>query len=234
VADFLILAIETATGCGGVALTRGGVDSGRLIGEYTVQPETTHSRQLLGSVVALMRAAACDWGELDGVAVSLGPGSFTGLRIGLAAAKGIALAAGRPLLGVPTLDALAAQIPGGSDLPLCCLLDARKQQVYAAFYRHENDGPRRTSDFLALSAEQLAERITEPTLVVGPGLVACRSWLEHHPSARLAPTGLVHPRAALVGLCGADALARGATAAEDLAPLYVRGFEIGAKKEKRT
>ena len=124
-AGVLILAIETATGCGGVALTRGVGESGKLLAEYTLQPEVTHSRRLLGSVAAMMAATGIDWSELAAVAVSQGPGSFTGLRIGMAAAKGIAMAAGIPLLAVPTLDGLALQTTT-TDLPICCLLDATK------------------------------------------------------------------------------------------------------------
>jgi tRNA threonylcarbamoyladenosine biosynthesis protein TsaB len=107
----LILSIETATGCGSVSLTRGGVNNGRLLAEAIAQPEITHSRRLLGSVDWIMKAAGIEWSELDGVAISLGPGSFTGLRIGMAAAKGIVFAANVPLLGVQTLDAIALSCP---------------------------------------------------------------------------------------------------------------------------
>ena len=108
---FLILSIETATGCGSVALTGGGVHNGKLLAEATAQPEVTHSRRLLGSVDWVMQAAGIGWDRLDGVAISLGPGSFTGLRIGMAAAKGIVFAAQKPLIGVQTLDAIALSCP---------------------------------------------------------------------------------------------------------------------------
>jgi tRNA threonylcarbamoyladenosine biosynthesis protein TsaB len=222
-ADVLILAIETATGCGGVSLTKGGMDAGKVLAEYTLQPEVTHSRRLLGSVGAMMEAAGVAWADLDGVAVSLGPGSFTGLRIGMAAAKGIAMGANLPLLGVPTLDGLAAQATP-TDLPLCCLLDARKQQVYAAFYCCEAGRWRRTSDYLAASAEQLAQSIHEPTLLVGPGIMAGRAAFAQHPLARMAPSALLHPRAAFIGFAGATMLAQG-HGNDDLVPLYVRASE---------
>ncbi|WP_306549020.1 tRNA (adenosine(37)-N6)-threonylcarbamoyltransferase complex dimerization subunit type 1 TsaB [Desulfobulbus sp.] len=222
-ADVLILAIETATGCGGVSLTKGGVDEGRVLAEYTLQPEITHSRRLLGSVGAMMEAAGVGWGDLDAVAVSLGPGSFTGLRIGMAAAKGIAMGASLPLLGVPTLDGLAAQATP-TELPLCCLLDARKQQVYAAFYSFQAGCCLRTSDFMVVSAEQLAQRIQAPTLVVGPGINACQATLAEQPLAHLAPVGLLHPRAAFIGFVGAVMLAQG-QGNDDLVPLYVRASE---------
>lgn len=222
-ADVLILAIETATGCGGVSLTKGGMDAGKVLAEYTLQPEVTHSRRLLGSVGAMMEAAGVAWADLDGVAVSLGPGSFTGLRIGMAAAKGIGMGANLPLLGVPTLDGLAAQATP-TDLPLCCLLDARKQQVYAAFYCCEAGRWRRTSDYFAASAEQLAQSIHEPTLLVGPGIMAGQAVFAQHPLARMAPSTLLHPRAAFIGFVGASMLAQG-HGNDDLVPLYVRASE---------
>jgi tRNA threonylcarbamoyladenosine biosynthesis protein TsaB len=224
-AGVLILAIETATGCGGVALTRGISESGTLLAEYTLQPEVTHSRQLLGSIAAIMAAAGTDWSQLAAVAVSQGPGSFTGLRIGMAAAKGIARAAGIPLLAVPTLDGLALQTTT-TELPLCCLLDARKQQVYAAFYRHEEGRCRRTSPFLVLRPEELVRQIHEPTLVIGPGVQACQSLLATHPPVRLCPGVFLCPRAAAIGFCGAQQLEEEAgDEYEEIVPLYVRASE---------
>ncbi|MBV5316917.1 MAG: tRNA (adenosine(37)-N6)-threonylcarbamoyltransferase complex dimerization subunit type 1 TsaB [Desulfobulbaceae bacterium] len=225
-ADVLILAIETATGCGSVSLTAGDSRNGKVLAEYTLQPETTHSRRLLGLVEAMMVAAGTNWTDLDGVAVSQGPGSFTGLRIGMAAAKGIAMAAGVPLIGVSTLDGLAAQVPA-LDLPVCCLLDARKQQVYAAFYRYSDDfSCRRIGEPQVLSPEALVQRIQEPTLVAGPGIVACFAQLAAHRQARVLPAGTIHPRAALIGFCGASILATGAAGnGADLVPWYVRASE---------
>lgn len=224
--DVLILAIETATGCGSVSLTTGNIKAGKVLAEYTLQPDTTHSRRLLGTIEAMMAAAGTHWHDLDAVAVSQGPGSFTGLRIGMAAAKGIAMAAEVPLIGVHTLDGLAAQVTA-IDLPVCCLLDARKQQVYAAFYRYCDDfSYRRISEVLVLSPEALVKIIEEPTLVAGPGIKACQSRLAAHQQVRLLPAGFLHPRAALIGFCGAQVLAEGAAdKGTDLVPLYVRASE---------
>ncbi len=224
-ADVLILAIETASGCGGVALTRGTTDAGKVLAEYTLQPETTHARQLLGSVGALLAATNIGWSQLDGVAVSQGPGSFTGLRIGLAAAQGIALAADLPLVMVPTLDGLAAQVPP-VDLSLCCLLDARKQQVYAALYGHDGARWQRTSSHLVVGPEELLHHIHEPTLLVGPGLNVAPSLFATHSLVRMAPRGMFHPRASAIGLCAARLVMDG-TGQESRTPvpLYVRASE---------
>jgi len=205
-ADVLILALETSTGCGSVALTRGDGASGKVLGEFTLQPEITHSRRLLGSVQTLMEALQVHWSDLDGVAVSQGPGSFTGLRIGMAAAKGLAMAADCPLLGVPTLDGLACQLTPTS-LPVYLVLDARKQQVYAARYTFSALGCKRLGTFEVLSADQLGAQIQEPTLVAGPGVAACADQLRDHPQVRLLHSAVLHPRAAAIGFCGAGLLA---------------------------
>ena len=225
-ADELILAVETSTGCGSVSLTRGTEREGRIVAEYTLQPETSHSRRLLGSIQAMMAAANVHWRDLAAVAVSQGPGSFTGLRIGLAAAKGMAMAADLPLIGVPTLDALSLLAHAG-EFDLCCLLDARKQQVYAAFYRAGVDGIcSRTSAYLALTPTELLDRIVHPTLLIGPGVRACAGLTAGRTRIRMAPAGLCLPRAALVGFCAAHRLEGSETAETDtLTPLYIRASE---------
>ena len=225
-ADPLILAIETATGCGSVALTRGGIRDGWVLAENTLQPEITHSRRLLGAIDAMMQAAGIDWQNLDAVAVSRGPGSFTGLRIGMAAAQGIALAASVPLIGVPTLDGMAAAgLAVGQQV--CWVLDARKNQVYAAFYRYGvGCDPVRTSSYMVVSPEALLRSINEPTLLAGPGVRVCQSWCAGHKMVRTLPSGPLHPRAALIGFCAAGILAEGGGDGEaDSVPLYVRASE---------
>jgi tRNA threonylcarbamoyladenosine biosynthesis protein TsaB len=225
-ADALILSIETATGCGSVALTRGCIQDGWVLAENTLQPEITHSRRLLGAIGTMMEAAGVDWQNLGAVAVSRGPGSFTGLRIGMAAAQGIAMAASVPLIGVPTLDGMAAaSLAVGQQV--CWVLDARKNQVYAAFYRYDiGCDPVRTSSYLVVSPEELLHSIREPTLLAGPGVRVCQSWCMGHEMVRILPAGPLHPRAALIGFCAAGMLAEGGGDGEaDPVPLYVRASE---------
>jgi len=219
----LILSIETATGCGSIALTRGE----RLLAEATAQPEVTHSRRLLGTVDWLMQAAGIDWTDLDGIAVSLGPGSFTGLRIGMAAAKGLVMATGVPLIGVSTLDALALSCIG-TRMQICPVLDARKQEVYAALYQPGGEGgyPSRLSGDEAISPEALAEKIDQPTVLLGTGVGVYADVFKENKLIRLLPAQLTHPRGLHVGLLAAEMLAKGdvmdpATAA----PYYVRASE---------
>lgn len=233
----LILAIETATGCGSISLTLGGVAGGRLLAEATVQPEITHSRRLLGSVDWIMKAAGVEWSDVDGVAVSLGPGSFTGLRIGMAAAKGIVFSTGVALLGVQTLDAISLSCPV-IDRPLWCLLDARKQEVYAASYQPgRSNRPEQVSPPEVINPEILADRIREPVILAGPGVTEYHDLFAGLDGIQLIPSSISSPRAARVGFLAADLMTDGesmdpATAA----PLYVRASEaeINLKKVKRT
>lgn len=225
-AGHLILSLETATGCGSVSLSRSGRSGFRLLAECTIQQEITHSRRLLGSVSWVLEAAGAKWSDLDGVAVSCGPGSFTGLRIGMAAAKAIVMASNKPLIGVPTLDALALASPKGAGL-ICCLLDARKQEVYAAFYRMGESGlAEPVSPPAVRPPAGLLEGVTEPVLLVGPGAMVYRELWAGRTGVALLPEHLAQPRASYVGLLAADLLAAGRVLDPAVAaPLYVRASE---------
>jgi len=230
----LILAIETATACGSVSLTGGGAARFRLLAECSVQPDTSHSRRLLGSIAWLMNATGVQWHNLDAVAVSLGPGSFTGLRIGMAAAKAIAMAAGKPLVGVPTLDALALAC-GGEQRLVCCLLDARKEEVYAAFYRMDNTGmPEPQDKPVVLPPAVLLRGIREPVVVVGPGASVYRGQLAGNDRVVFFPEHLAQPRAVYVGQLGARKfLAGDRLDPAAAAPLYVRDSDAQVNLKRK-
>lgn len=235
-AGLLILSIETSTGCGSVALTKGSCTDGHLLAEYTLRPDITHSRKLLGNIRQIMADADVGWHQLDGLGVSLGPGSFTGLRIGLAAAKGIGMASDVPLVGVESLDGLAQQCMG-VDKPVWCLLDARKGQVYGACYRYNSTENRMIieGEVAALAPEVLLEKITEPTLLAGPGIKPFFDLFISHTLLTLLPEVAIQPRAATIGFLAADRLEKGISAdPAGLTPLYARASEaeINAKKKK--
>lgn len=228
-----ILSLETAAGWGSVALTKGGVRNGRLLAEAAVHAEITHSRQLLGSVEWAMKAAGADWSDLDAVAVSIGPGSFTGLRIGLAAAKGIVFAAGKPLIGVPTLDAVALSCPL-ADCPLWCIMDARKQEVYAACYCSRDGLPEQCSPAEAIRPELLAQKIEPPAVLAGPGLTEYHHIFAQIEGVRLIPPALSGLSAAKTGFLAAERLARGELSDPALTvPLYVRPSEAEVNLKKK-
>ena len=124
-----VLGIESASMVASIAM----VEEGNLIAEYTVNHKKTHSQTLLPMIDEIVRMTEANLDEIDGIAISAGPGSFTGLRIGSATAKGLGLALNKPLLHIPTLDAMAWQL-WGSDGLICPIMDARRGQVYGGAY----------------------------------------------------------------------------------------------------
>jgi len=226
--DTCILAVDTATPCSTVALTRGTRSHGRVLGTISVSSSITHSRRLLVALDRLFVDCGLAREDVNGFAVGLGPGSFTGLRIGMATVKGLAVAADKPFFGISTLDIVAAGCNGGAR-QICCVLDARKKEVYAAFYRVDANGAIcHRSDIVVLSPERLAEGITDPVVMTGDGLFAYRAFFQE----RLG--GLVHftpvqcwsPSAAVLGLMAGELMAAGQPLDADSAvPLYVRASD---------
>jgi tRNA threonylcarbamoyladenosine biosynthesis protein TsaB len=217
-----LLAVESATLSGGVAL----LDGDRLLGEITLNIAITHSERLMSAVDRLFADCGLAPADLDGLAVSVGPGSFTGLRVGIATVKALAMALDLPVAAVPTLDALAARLPF-ANAPVCPILDARKGEVYLSLYRWRDGVMTREWDYLALPPELAAARLETPVILQGDGIEACRPWLDRlGVEARVAPAAQRMPSAAAVAGLGRAALSSGAgLSADSLAPLYLRPSE---------
>lgn len=193
----IILAIENTGICGSVAL----VCASHCIGEHSLQTRMTHSKRLLSSVAYLMEEAQLDWEQLDAIAISLGPGSFTGLRIGLSTVKGLSLASSIPLIGVPTLEAMASQFSYAA-YQVCSVIDARKKEVYAALFQPETNGSlQRLSADLVIPPEDLAKKITAPTLLIGDGAELYSDLFKDilGANAIFPPPHLSFPRAVYIG-----------------------------------
>jgi tRNA threonylcarbamoyladenosine biosynthesis protein TsaB len=220
-----VLAIDTSTLAGGVAL----IEDERTVAEYVLDVRLTHSERLMPAIDRVVDDAGWTPRDLEGIAVAVGPGSFTGLRIGVSAAKGLALALSIPIAAVPTLDALAAGLPYAA-LPVCPMVVARRDEVYTSLYRWDRLAMRREWDYLALSPRELAERLQEPTILVGEGTRAVAS-----PFARPAPPWRCGPSASAVGHLGVARLRAGdATRAAELVPLYVRPSQAELKRRALT
>ena len=228
-----ILAIDTSTQVSSVAV----VSDGKLAAELTMQAKLTHSETLLPHIEEVLGMANQKKEELEGIAVSLGPGSFTGLRIGLATAKAMAYALQLPIVGVPTLRALAWHFPveGFQLLPM---IDAQKGNVYVERYMWEHGKLLRKTEVQVLSVEEVIRRTEElPGTVVLMGDVISKriegkQTLPMH--VMLAPLHLRMPRAANVALCGLELLKEGKTGnVMDMEPVYIRRSEAEVLWEKR-
>ena len=217
-----LLALETATLAGGAAL----LEDGRLVGESRLNIKLTHSERVLAVVDRLLHDCAWEIASLRGLAVSIGPGSFTGLRGGAATATGLALALDVPVAPVPTLDALAATLPF-ADAPVVPLLAARKNEVYCSLYRWRDGAMAREWDYLALPPAEAAGRLPSPVIVVGDGVAGGPPpGTPRGPDVREAPPAQSLPSPAVVGALGHAMLAAGeGIPGEPLAPLYVRPSE---------
>ena len=159
-----ILAVDTATKSCSVAI----VDKESVIAEITLFIEQTHSKHLMEMIDTVLNLSGLTVSELDGFAVTRGPGSFTGLRIGISSTKGFAMASGKPVVGVSSLDSLAMQCCFSSYL-VSPLLDARKGEVYFSQYRFENGYLKKKVGERALTPVQAVCDINEPCLFVGDG-----------------------------------------------------------------
>jgi tRNA threonylcarbamoyladenosine biosynthesis protein TsaB len=223
-----VFGINTSTSCGSVGL----IDDGEVISDYLLNIPVTHSERLLGAIEFVLREARCSIGDVDGWAISLGPGSFTGLRIGVSTVKGLAFATGKPVAGVSTLDALASQVSPTFYL-ICPILDARKKEVYTAFYRYEKGGfLERQSDYQALRPEDLIQKINEQTIFLGDGTKTYKDLLLYSlPSLAIFPPAPLHvSHGSMVAKLGFELLKKGECLdLSRFAPIYVRPSEAELK-----
>jgi tRNA threonylcarbamoyladenosine biosynthesis protein TsaB len=212
-----VLGIDTATWTAAVGVGRDGV----VLAEGTHREARSHTASLPALVERVLAQAALRVDDVEAVAVSIGPGSFTGLRIGLALAKGLAFAGGLPLVGVPTLEALAWVADAAPGEQICAALDARKHEVYAALFEAAPGGPRRLTPDLALRPEALAARLEPPCVLVGDAGEVYGEALGAR--ARIRPFATHHPRGGVIARLGEARMAAGEAANPGtLEPLYVR------------
>ena len=215
----LVLAFDTATPAASVAL----FDEDRVIASRYFDIGNQHSRRLFVEMSQLFEVSGRNWGELGAVATTTGPGSFSGLRIGLSAAKGICLARCIPLVGISTLEVLAGRFPYAR-LPVWALLDARRGQVYAALYETQSGYPKVLREPRELAPEALVEELAgTEVLLTGSGASAYRPLLSGLGGVHFAPGKIDNPDAATVGWLGLAKLARREVLEVDFAePEYLR------------
>lgn len=217
-----ILALETSAKSVSAAV----VENGAVLCSAYQNTGLTHSRTLMPLVDGMLRAADLTCADMGLIAVSHGPGSFTGLRIGVSAAKGLAWTLELPCCGVSTLLAMAQNLRH-MDATVICAMDARRNQVYNAVFRAEKGQLRRLCEDRAIGLAQLAEELQNDSshkIVVGDGAQLCCTYLQQQGiECRLAPAALVMQNAVGVALAAEELAAEGQTvSAHELVPVYLR------------
>jgi tRNA threonylcarbamoyladenosine biosynthesis protein TsaB len=216
-----ILAIDSTAGPASCAV----LEDGKVLASSAVNTGLTHSQTLVPLANDLLKNAAIDISEIDLFAVAAGPGSFTGVRIGVAAVKGFAFALDKPCVGVSTLAAMARMVEGiPIDGLICTTMDARCNQVYAALFEINNGTIKRIMDDTALSIEDLKKQVEifkKKIIFIGDGAQLCYNAFGSTVDAYLAPPNLRYQNAVGVAI-EANSIKEKAVSAEQLMPVYLR------------
>lgn len=217
-----ILAIDTSATAASVAVAQ----EDKIIGEYFINTSLTHSQTLIPMAEQLLKSVSMSIKDLDAVAVNVGPGSFTGVRIGVSAAKGIAFADELPCISVSTLQSMAYNMLE-NDCIVCAVMDARCQQVYNAMFRIKGKSVERLTDDRALSLEDLRielERVDDKVVLVGDGTEITEKYLNGaFPNVVSAPINKRMQNASSTALVACEMFKDGKTiSSSELMPIYLR------------
>lgn len=225
----LIMAFESSAKAASVALVR----DGRLISQYSQCSGLTHSRTLLPMAEDMLKNSEIKLSDVDCFAVAQGPGSFTGIRIGVSTVKGLAWAADKPCIGVSTLEAMAwhGVSAGGY---VCPVMDARRNQVYNALFKIEEGRPVRLSPDRPIALSELSEEVKKleaPVLLIGDGAEISRAWFEKEGIAcTVAPENLLWQSAWGVAMAAQD---KEPVSCDELLPVYLRLSQAERERMER-
>ena len=203
------------------------VENDNLLGEYTVNYKKTHSQTLLPMLDEVARMIELDLNTIDAIAIAGGPGSFTGLRIGSATAKGLGLALEKPIISVPTVDALAYNLAGHQSL-VCPLMDARRNQTYTGLYRFHGNDMETLREQCAVGIDEIVNCVNEtgePVVFLGDGVPVFSAYIREHVTVpwTFAPAHMNKQRAGAVTALGMQYYAAGRyESAAEHAPEYLR------------
>jgi tRNA threonylcarbamoyladenosine biosynthesis protein TsaB len=236
-----ILAIDTSTKTLSVAVA----EDDKILASFHDKNELQHSKLLIPTIDRMLREARLELKNINAAALSIGPGSFTGLRIGVATCKAINLALNIPIAEVPTLDVIAYNFISEKERQLCPVIDAKKRKVYASlFNRPRLTAPvelgrlERVTDYMLLDIEELIKRIKELTVVFGDGVVSYREQLKKNPLIRISMKEWF-PKAEVVAKLGlVKAEKREFANPDKLVPMYLHSkycqvrSEVGSRKSE--
>lgn len=222
-----VLGIDTSTMMGSVGI----IDDDRPIGQLSLNIERTHSERLMEAVSSLIASVEITLDQIDCFAISIGPGSFTGLRIGLGTVKGLSMASGKSVVPVSTLEALAYNTPFCRYL-ICPLLDAKRNEVYTALFKYADDGSIiRLTDDLVISPGLLIDRLNEPVMFTGDGVSVYRDLLRRQLGdlAYFASANTILPSGISIAMMGLQYFKKGMAGSSSLVPVYIRKSEAETK-----
>lgn len=204
----LILALDTTSRSGSVAL----VKDGALVTEFLVNADINHSETIMPAIAATLRITKTDLSEVDFFSFATGPGAFTGLRIGAGIIKGLALATGKPVVGVSSLDALACNYP--SYLPgcyVCPMLDAKRDEIYSAVYEGAQAGWKKVCGDVVAAPREFLGKLKGNCVFLGDGALRYEGLIRELLRGRsnILPANLSQIRASSVALLGMEEFSRG-------------------------
>ena len=207
-----------------------------ILGEYTLNFKREHSVILMDKVQMLLKDCEVDIDEIDGFVVSKGPGSFTGLRIGMATVKGLSMGSNKPYLSISSLDALAYSLVNFDGI-ICPIMDALRDSVFTCMYKSSNGELSKIIDYSALSLDELVEVLQqkdEPVIFTGDGVYKYKEYLlEKLPNAKFAPNHLSVVRASALGELGMELLRKGQYDDMNSSPLYLKKPQAERELEQR-
>lgn len=229
-----ILGIDSSGMVASVAIVQDDI----TIAEYTINYKKTHSETLLPMLDEIVRMTGTDLDEIDAIAVAAGPGSFTGLRIGSATAKGLALAIEKPIVAVPTCHALAYNVCGFDGI-ICPIMDARRNQVYTGIYRNADNILSVIMDQEAMDINDLLAKLdemSENVIFVGDGIPVFKNAIDENMKNKhtYAPAHINRQRAAAVATLGMQMFADGQIEDADMhSPIYLRKSQAEREREEK-
>jgi len=221
-----VLGVDTSSRSLSVAITEGS----KVLAEFNGKANLRHSQDLIPTIENLLKSTGLELGDLDGFALSIGPGSFTGLRIGVSTLKGLGIVTGKVIACVPTMDAVVGNLT--EDMPnACVIIDAKKNKIYACIYAVEGGNIKRKSEYLLVTVEELLAKIDFPVTFIGDGIARYKdAILSKNKSAQFVEESKWFPKASVVAKLGTERLRKkeGVTS-DELVPMYLYSKECSIR-----
>lgn len=228
----IVLSIDSSSKVATVAILKDDV----LLGEYILNDKREHSVILVPLIENLLKECNLTIDDIDGYVVSKGPGSFTGLRIGMATIKGMSFGNNKPYISISSLDALAYNLISFNGI-ICPIMDALRENVYTALYRNNNDNLEKIMDYTAMDIDKLVDLLknkNEDVIFVGDGVYKHKQYIcDNFPKAHFAPTHLNIIRASSLGELGLQLLKDGFCDDSNSSPIYLKKPQAERELERR-